>query len=243
MFPFSRKKADVLKHWIAFIDGFETSPLEFYDTVAKKLAEKQIPSMEITRLELPEGGLLSENRIYLRMLRERLVFDVCAAKFGTGFFFSCRSSEIPVVVNLWSILILLGLTWLAAGVSFALLYDWTRSVFISVLIIVTALAFGIYLLRNIASFGLRNLDTILTRLPIFGSVYERFFRKETYYRIDSRLCYVDIVPRIVKKVAEDIAASNGVRLERQFEHAPIIGELYRPVSASELKPVSPGTPS
>lgn len=243
MFPFSRKKADVLKHWIAFIDSFETSPLEFYDTVAKKLTVKQIPSMEITRLELPEGGLLSENRIYLRMLRERLVFDVCAAKFGTGFFFSCRSSEIPVAVSLWSVLILLGLTAAAAIASFTYLYQSTRSVVASVVIIVAALALCVFLLRSIANFGFHNLDTLLCRIPVFGSVYERFFRKETYYRIDSRLCYVDIVPRIVKQVAEDIAASNGVRLERQFEHAPILGELYRPVSAPEPKPVSPSTPS
>ena len=88
MFNFFKKKADVLNHWIAFADGFQTSPSEFYDTLAKDLAARQVPQMELSRIELPEGGLLSEKRIYLRMVRERLVFDVCAAPFGSGFFFS-----------------------------------------------------------------------------------------------------------------------------------------------------------
>lgn len=40
MFGFETKKAEVLDHWITFVDGFQTSALEFYDAIEKELAEQ-----------------------------------------------------------------------------------------------------------------------------------------------------------------------------------------------------------
>lgn len=57
-------------------------------------------------MEFSEGGLLSVKRDYLRLMRERLVFDICAAAFGTGYFFSFRFIEFPPGVNLWHMLAL-----------------------------------------------------------------------------------------------------------------------------------------
>src|ERR1700694_3829827 len=103
---FARKKADVLSHWYSLVPGFAATTKDFYEAVETELKERQVPGLEIFRVEFAEGGLLSGSREYLRMARERLVFDVCAAPFATSYFFSCRFAEIPAVVQLWQLLVL-----------------------------------------------------------------------------------------------------------------------------------------
>src|ERR1035437_8147573 len=76
--------------------------------------------------------------------------------------------------------------------------------------------------------GLVELDATLLKLPLFGPVYERFFRKETYYREDTRLMYLTVVEGVVKKLVEQETAAKGVKLLTQYEYGPILGELYKP---------------
>ena len=231
MFNFFKRKADVLNHWIAFADGFQTSPSEFYAMLEKELADRKVPSMEMKRMELPEGGLLSEKRIYLRMLRERLVFDVCAAPFGSGFFFSCRSSEIPVLLNLLE----LGLVFVVGSV-LTMGFLYFLGFFTGIFVLLVLLAATIYVLRNAVAMGLQDLDKTLQQSPFVGTVYEVWFRKETYHRIDSRLCYQEVVSTLVKKLAEDVTAAKGIKLVRQFQLAPVLGELYQPSPPSTPNP-------
>jgi len=228
MFNFFKKKADVLNHWIAFADGFQIPSTEFYVALETELSARKMPSMEMSRIEFGEGGLLSDKRTYLRMVRERLVFDICAAPFGTGFFFSCRSAEIPLSIKWWQLLLAFLGGLLLTGGLFALFYRFLGLILASLLLIVV---YGVilYLLRNAVALGLKDIDTTLIRTPVIGPLYERFLRKETYYRIDSRMCYLDLVTAIVKKLAEDSAAVKGVKLVRQFELGPVLGELYKPV--------------
>src|SRR5947208_895985 len=101
IFGFKNKRGDVLDSWIGHADGFSCSPQEFYATVEQQLAARKIPSMEITRQEFAEGGLLSDQRTYLRLMRERLAIVTCAAPFGNIFFFSCRTVYVPALVRLW----------------------------------------------------------------------------------------------------------------------------------------------
>src|SRR5690242_1544947 len=103
---FAPKKADVLEHWYALVPAFNTSTKDFYDAIEVELKSRQVPSLESARVDFAEGGILSSKREYLRMTRERLVFDICAAPFGTAFFFSCRFAQIPAVVRLWQLLLL-----------------------------------------------------------------------------------------------------------------------------------------
>lgn len=229
MFSFFKSKTDVLNHWIAFVDGFQATPTEFYNALELELAARKIPSMAMSRIEFPEGGLLSERRIYLRMLRERLVFDVCASPFGTGFFFSCRTSEIPVKMGLFEVLIALVVAGILV-VLFLVALVFLNFLFLLLLpFIAISIGIGIYCLRNAVALGLQDLDASLTRIPVIGKLYEKFLRRETYHRIDSRLCYLEAVPGIVKKLAEDTTAAKGVKLVRQYEIAPVLGELYRPI--------------
>jgi hypothetical protein len=223
MFGFKSKKADVLSHWYVPVPKFNASTTEFYAAVEKELQEQKVPGLEISREDFSEGGLISDKRTYLRMTRERLVFDICAAPFGTNYFYSCRFAELPVKVNLFAIAILLFML-LVIFVGALRFFGFFLTCFFGAAL----LAFGIYALRNLVSLGLADLDSSLLKLPLFGPVYERFFRKETYYREDTRLMYLTVVEGVVKKLVEQETAAKGVKLLTQYEYAPILGELYKP---------------
>ena len=222
----SKKVTDeVLNHWIASADNFTLPPQEFYEAVEKQLATIKIPGLEISREEYAEGGLLSDKRVYLRMVRERLAFDVCAAPFGTRYFFSSRTVYSPVVVQLWHIIAVIALlTGVFYGVNH-LLNNVTLS-----LLAVGGLVLAVMLMfRNVGLMGLHDVDALLLKLPAIGTIYERFFRKETYYRHDTRLMYLDTIPAIIEGLADEFTANKGVKLIRQYQIAPILGELYKPV--------------
>src|SRR5438876_12229175 len=140
---FKAKTADVLSNWYAPVPNFNTSTQEFYAVVEKEIIERKVPDLTISRVEFSEEGLLSAKRQYLRMTRERLVFDICAAPFGTSYFFSCRFGEIPAVIRLWQLIILfsvfcgsVALAWKMAGV------------FLGSLLLLGALGLTVYVLRN-----------------------------------------------------------------------------------------------
>src|ERR1041385_5842009 len=99
MWPFKKKQGEELNHWIASAEGFNYSPKAFYDELKARLDERKVPDLTQEQIEFAEGGLLSDKRTYLRIQRERLLFDICAAPFGTGFFFSCRTVRLPVIVR------------------------------------------------------------------------------------------------------------------------------------------------
>lgn len=219
---FRSKKADVLSHWYTPVPNFNLSPQDFYTAVEKELATQKVPGLEISRVEFSEGGVLSAKRTYLRMTRERLVFDICAAPFGVNYFFSCRFAELPAKVSLLAIGILLFVA--LVGFFVGLRY---MGFFLTCFLGVVGLGFGVYALRNAVSLGLADLDAWLLQQPLFGPLYERFVRKETYYRQDTRLMYLTVVEGVVKKLVEEETAAKGVKLLTCYEHAPILGELYK----------------
>ena len=225
------KKAEVLDHWISFAESFQFSSADFYTAVEKELQARQVPGLEISRVDFAEGGLLSDKRVYLRMLRERLVFDVCAAPFGTRFYFSCRMAEIPAVIHLWQLAVI----FVALCITTALFWKLLGFTIGSFFLVVSLIAL-VYMLRNAVAMGLKDLDTALIQSPVVGAIYERWIRKETYYRVDTRIMYLDTVSNVVKKLAEEVTGAKGVKLVRQYEQTPILGELYKPVPPRDDKP-------
>ena len=221
---FKSKNDEVLDHWISFADTLTLPPQEFYAAVEQELASRKIPSMEVSRVEHAEGGLLSDNRLYLRMIRERLAFDTCAAPFGTGFFFSCRTVHSPPVLKLWH----LAVAVVFFSIVYSLLTDLLGTVFANIAMVALLIAIA-EVFRNAVGMGLADLDIALMKIPVVGPIYENWFRKETYYRQDTRLVYLKIVPAIIKQVAEDVTGAKGFKLVQQYEWAPIFGELYKPV--------------
>jgi hypothetical protein len=215
---------EVLNYWIASADGFAFSSNEFYDRVEEQLKTLQVPGLEISRVEYAEGGLLSANRTYLRLLRERLAFDICAAPFGTRYFFTCRTVYSPVQLTLAHVM----LTFLYLGLIFfglSRFLDLTSAVVALGAIILTTW----FMFWGVASKGLGDVDAALLKIPGLGPIYEHFFRLETYYRIDTRLMFLDTIPAVVQGVADEVTAAKGVKLVREFQSAPVLGDLLRPV--------------
>lgn len=231
VFGFSNNKGEMLTHWIAFAEGFTYPPQEFYATLEKELTTRKIPSMEISKVEFTQGGWLSGKRTYLRMMRERLALDTCAAPFGTGYFFSCRTLYIPPLIRLWHLLVLFlffnligGILIKPLGFTFAIVAEIGLAVAIAAV------------LRNTVSMGLSDLDTFLLKMPVIGPIYERVFREETYYRFDTRLLYLKTIPELIQKLAEEITGEKGIKLVQQYECASIFGELYKPLPPRKAEP-------
>jgi hypothetical protein len=235
---FGPKKVEVIEHWYALVPGFTLSTKEFYEAVEKELKERQVPGLDMASVDFAEGGVLSAKREYLRMTRERLVFDVCAAPFGTAYFFSCRFAEIPAVVQLWQLLVLLvafGICVLFSFVACAKIFG-ILTPFIWPIGWIVLVVFIIYILRNAVAMGLKDLDAMLIKSPVIGAVYEAWFRKDTYYRQDTRLMYCDTVNAVVKATVEDVTGAKGIKLIRFNEYSPILGELYKPIIVSLPRP-------
>src|SRR4051812_33095653 len=90
----------IISHWCKLIENFQHSSLAFYERLHAALHKREIPRLEHGPVWWREGGTLSPKRQYMRIIRERLVVDICAAPFGTGFFVSWRLGEIRLRLNI-----------------------------------------------------------------------------------------------------------------------------------------------
>jgi len=228
---FGPKQEEVIEHWYALVPGCNAAGKEFYEGIEKELKDREVPGLDIAYVDFAEGGVLSSKRQYLRMSRERLIFDICAAPFGTAYFYSCRFAEIPAVIRLWQLLVVM----IAALMTVALTFRYLGLI-LAPIVLLAGFVFLIYTLRNAVAMGLKNLDATLIRSPVFGPIYENWFRKETYYRHDTRLMYLDTVNAVVKAKVEEVTGAKGIKLVRFMEHSPILSELYKPTTVSLPKP-------
>ena len=226
------KRDEELDFWFASADDFTFEPQEFYETVQKNLEAIKVPGLECSQVEYAEGGGLSANRIYLRLIRERLAFDICAAPFGTRYFFTCRTLYSPARLTLSHIIVVL----IYLGAIYRGLYSLLGPIYAGVALGAIILTIGI-MFRSVVAKGLGDVDAAILKIPGLGPVYEQFFRKDTYYRRDTRSMYLDTVPAVVKAVADEITASKGAKLIRQYQSAPILGELYKPLPPREVETV------
>lgn len=87
------KGIDPTNHWQHHFETLHFSSQQFYQTLEEAIYHKKLPDMRVSRIALAEGGIGSANREYLRIERKHLLFDVCAAPFGHGFFVSWWQGE------------------------------------------------------------------------------------------------------------------------------------------------------
>jgi hypothetical protein len=214
-----RKEPLVLNYKYQLFEGFECSTDEFYRSIENDLTQREVPGLEITREDFAEGGLLSSQREYLRMRRERLVFDVCSAPFGKTWFFTYRFSEIRPTLMVWELILALAAV-AAVVLGYVHLFGMLWG---GIIIGLTLLGIGI-LLRNSLALGLYGLDDALLRLPVFGVVYDVLFRKETYFREDSRLMYWKLVQEIVEARVKEFAGARGFEQKEFLDARPNINE-------------------
>lgn len=77
-----------ISHWSTLVENFNTSTKDFYTSVEQNVKTRQLPDVNLSRVDWKEGGMFSASREYLRIKRKKLIFDVCGAPYGNGFFVS-----------------------------------------------------------------------------------------------------------------------------------------------------------
>lgn len=59
----------VISHWHKLIEGLNSSPLAFYESVQTGLGTRCVPETTISSVEYQEAGLMSAKRAYLHVSR------------------------------------------------------------------------------------------------------------------------------------------------------------------------------
>ncbi len=70
-------------------------------------------------------------------------------------------------------------------------------------------------------------DDGLVAMPLLGPIYERIFRPQTYYKVDTALMFQDAVHNAVLEVIDQISTVKGIRPLSEFERKPIMREFGR----------------
>lgn len=199
-----RAKTEVQTHWYAPLLDFESSVSDFYAAVEAELKAHDFPDVFVERVVFKEGGLLSSGREYLRIRRERILFDVGGSPFGDAWYYTCRGCVQPRRMYLWEILLAL-----ATLGSFTLIYLTSFGMILGGVVLLATLIAVAALMMNAGSWP--GLDDFLLNLPVAGGLYEIFFRRETYHRQDSRRMFIDVVTNLVRGKVEEDARTRGDR--------------------------------
>jgi hypothetical protein len=208
----------VVSHWHKIYGNFFTSPLDFYAMVEQAIAQWDLPDIRISRVTWKEGGLLSDKREYLRVNRGRLNVDICAAPYGTGFFFSSWSSVLPPIVEIilylsLLLLLFLGFEWIAVKA-----IGYARGLPFGLIM------FGgtVFMLGAFVREGIMGSEEIVLSLPLLGRLYERLLLPPTFYREDTTAMFREAVHSAVLEVVETVTVPKGIRALSEAERRPVM---------------------
>lgn len=212
-------KPQVEGHWHSLIEGFATSSLDFYELVKAGIARREIPDLKISQVEWKQGGLGAGKRVYLRVSREGLNFDICAAPFGTGFFFSWWLAKISkALLDLLFIFLCLFVAFLLyRGMSGGTSGDGEVMVGepspgLSGLLLKPLLFFGLLLaLGFFVRYGNRGLEPTVLSMPITSFVYGLIFRPSSYFNEDTAIMFKESVHNAVIEAIDAVTSAQGVR--------------------------------
>lgn len=209
-----------ISYWCTFFDDCVYSPREFYALVEKNLDQRHVPDLVREYVLEHEGSPFSPRRLYFHMRRERIVAQICAAPFGTGFFVSSRLFDHRQFARYWdyihALIILLLITipiWAKYGTMIATVVFG---------IIITTLW---SLMRLASDVSFAALDEKLASLPVFGQIYESWFHPDTYYRQDQQHMYREAVNRSVQEAVAELTNQKGIRPLTESQSRPILAAL------------------
>ena len=196
----------IISNWFHLEDNFETSPQEFYTLVEAALNEADLPKVEISRVIHKEAGLFSGEREYLRVARERLVFDICASPYGAHFFFSWWLVKqhpknlvfwllSPILVPVFALIVFAG-TLKATGPD--------CSGFIAALVVASLVFLGALAL-------LQDAADELSEVPYLGYWVEVIFNTSSYHRKDSVSAFQQSIAGLVRAAVDEVRSDHGLR--------------------------------
>ncbi|HLW78526.1 MAG TPA: hypothetical protein VKU44_02910 [Terriglobia bacterium] len=206
-------KPQVEGHWHSLIEGFATSSLDFYELVKAGIAKREIPDLKISQVEWKQGGLGSGKRTYLRVSREGLNFDICAAPFGTGYFFSwwlARISRVLLDFSFIFVYLIVGFMLYRAMSGDSQNGEPSHGcagVFLTPLIF-----FGLLLgLGFLVRYGDMGAEPTVLSMPITGFFYGLVFRPQTYFNEDTAIMFRESVHHAVLEAIDQVTTAQGVR--------------------------------
>lgn len=212
----------VLAHWSSLVENMEASSQEFYKAVEQAVEKRKIPNIKITRELWSESGVLSAKREYLRVTRGRYLFDICAAPFGTGFFFSSWFAE-KVPSLLWAVIGFIVISFVAFFSLFVLVYFggivgfalwWVFAIF------------GLVVLAVLLSQGELYVADYIFVVPFIGPFLERIFRPLTYYRYDTADVFQRMIHAAVLETVDATTNAKGARQLSADERKPVMREFF-----------------
>lgn len=213
-----KRKPQVYAHWFVALPEFSSDTELFYRSMEEGMARHRMPAVETERIDFLESGLLSRQRTYYRMRRERMVFDLCSSSFGAGWFYSFRAAALPRSLTLFEIV----LTLLGMGGFFVLYcqhYGWRTGG----LLFAASMAFLLLVFLMARRWG--SLDDFLIHLPVLGALYEAFVRKDTYFQQDQRLVTAHLVEALARDKVIEFCAAGGIE-SPEFIRLHFPGDLF-----------------
>jgi hypothetical protein len=212
-----RTSEHVLSHWHRLIEDHQASALQFYDAVQAVLVARQVPHTVQSKVIFKESGVMSANREYVRILRGTYAFDICAAPFGTGYFYSWWLSEVEATNGvLWFLGVLAALffTTLIVGAM-----SVTFGIIFALFGIPSLLVAGGVAVRE----NYRHVEPVVISMPLFGKAYRRFINPTTFYTYDTALMFQDAVHNAVVEVIDKSLCAQGLRALAADERKPVNG--------------------
>ena len=236
---------NVVSHWHKLVENFETSPKEFYASVEVALARRQIPGLKTQDVIYSEGGVLSARRQYLRVDGERHAFDICAAPYGSGFFFSSWMTTRKPRLVVFHLAVLLVGTMVAAwgmqallrvvlqglsnspgyGLGFQLLLPLLQIVLGSFVLVPLALLIALWVVSLSAQSGFTDPEGAVLTVPGLGWFYRSVFAPDTYYRLDTMLMFQSAAHAATLEVVNGLLTQKGLRALGEAEQKPVFREL------------------
>ena len=217
------KDPDVLSHWHHLVEDFQTSALDFYAAVEKAIARRNLPGIELSRVTWKEGGLATAKREYLRIRRGRFAFDICAAPYGSGFFFSWWLARIHGPGGLLALLFLLFGMFLVLSVVAGVIAQFVGQLAAVGAILLSPL--GLIILGMLMREGTIPGEDVILEIPVFAWIYTTFFNPVTYYRLDTALMFQESVRNAVQEVIADLRSQQGLRAFSDAELEPKMRSL------------------
>jgi len=83
-----RKPIEYIARWHHLFPGLTLTPQAFYGELQSRISAHGFPEVRMGQVGFRESGVLSQQRLYLRVQRGDLAFDICGAPFGSRLFFS-----------------------------------------------------------------------------------------------------------------------------------------------------------
>ncbi len=217
------QSAEVFTHTGTILPGVHLSAQDLYQRVENEIRAREWPGVEFLRAVYTETGVLSHKREYLRIIRKRQLFDLCAASFGKDYFITLREAEIKPQLTFATVVIFIGALLFLLIICLSVMGPMPSAVVFGV-----SLSAGGLLLFNVLRMGLTRLDGFLMRTPVIGPIYETWFRcSTTYFQHDTRVVFLKLMDDLVKARVDEETSAKGITLLSSFEHQPLLDGLYK----------------